>query len=166
MSRMWNIIKKTSPLVIYASLVQIASLLPMIYLLVGAGASVIYTHRNLFSVLFELGAACLSRAEVYLASLFYRSSGNELFLLFGLLIIALIFGLVIKKLSTGSEKARKITGVVFAVWCVIDIVIRFLPLRVNTAQTMPFRIVGIVFRLVCLALCAMSLGWFNGKSEK
>ena len=145
-------LKKLSGTEIYVLLVQIASLLPVLYILVGVGSNTLYTQKSIFSVLFELGIAFLSKAEVFCLSLFYRVSGNELYVYFVILILALVFGLVIKRLMHGSEKTAKATSIVLAVWIICDIVVRLLPLRVNTVQEPLFRILGLVFRIICLLL--------------
>ena len=149
--------KKLSGTEKYVILIQIASLFPLLYVLIGAGSNVYHMQKSFFSVIFELGMAFLSRAEVFCLSLFYRVSLNELYVYFVILILALVFGLVMKRLLRGSEKTGKAIRLVLIIWIICDIIVRLLPLRVNTIQEPVFRILGLVFRIICLLLVGLDV---------
>ena len=57
-------LKKLSGTEKYVLLIQAASLLPLLYFIIGSGEAVTYTSEGIPSYLFKLGMAFLSRAEV------------------------------------------------------------------------------------------------------
>ncbi len=145
-------LKKLSGTEKYVLLVQAASLLPLLYFIIGSGEAVTYTSEGILSFLFGLGMAFLSRAEVTCLSLLYRSTGNELLVYFAILAAALVFGLVMKRLLGGEERTRRITEATVFIFVVIDIVIRTLPIGINAGEGPQFMIPGLLFRALCLFL--------------
>ncbi len=135
-------------------ILQIASLLPALYMLVVPGYPGIVTHRSVLSVLFDLGFSALPRLETLALSLLYRRTGSEIMMFFVLLIAALAFGLLSRRLL---ERFPRATRLVFAVLICVDFILRLLPLRVNTAFGLPCAAVGFAAQLGCLALIALDL---------
>lgn len=145
-------LKKLSGTEKYVILVQTVSLLPLLYFIIGSGEAVIYTSKGVLSFLFDLGMACLSRAETVCLSLLYRYTGSELSVFFAILITALVFGLVMKRLMSGSERAGRITETAAFIFVILDIVVRTLPLDMNAKEGTLFMILGLLFRALCLFL--------------
>ena len=81
---------------------QIASLLPVCYVLIASGYPSIVTQRGLFSVLFGLGCSAIPRAEAFALSALYRLTTSEIVFSLLLLAIALLFGVVMKKRLHGE----------------------------------------------------------------
>ena len=84
---------------LYVAILQIASLLPGLFLIVVPGYPSLLTRRGLLSELFRYGLAALPRAEALGLSLLYRVTASEVVVFFVMVGGALIFGLAAKKLT-------------------------------------------------------------------
>lgn len=134
---------------------QITSLLPLAYLLTAPGYPYLFTRSGLLSVLFDLGAAALPRAELWLLSLLYRLSASEVAVHFVILALALGAGLAAHSLSQSSPARRRGCRIVYAGWLALDLLLRLL-LR---APSFPLwaLIAGFLLRGACLALVLLDL---------
>lgn len=139
---------------LYVRIFQVASLLPALYILILPGYPGIVTHRSVLSALFDLGFSALPRTETLLLSLLYRRTGSEILMFFALLLAALMFGILSKRLLARTPRA---TRLVCALLICADFALRLLPLRVNTAFGQPYSAIGFAVRVLCLALIAMDL---------
>lgn len=135
---------------------QVTTLLPLTYMLVGAGLPYLYTHRSLFSVLFELGLAGLLRAETLGLSLLYRKSGSEMAVFFVMLAIALAVGILADNILKGSDARAKRSRIVWAALIALDLLFRFVPLPFE-ALPLYAAAFGFALRLGCLALILLDL---------
>ncbi|MBQ7247847.1 MAG: hypothetical protein IJS22_07145 [Lachnospiraceae bacterium] len=134
----------------YIAAMQIAAMLPLVYVLIAAGSYSIFTRENAASVLFDLGMTSLPVWSVMLLSLIYHLSLSELAVYFALSIGALIFGPVMKRLLSG-RRARIVRYVLMAL-IAADLAARFLPLRAVRVWPLWAVIAGASVRLACLIL--------------
>ncbi len=144
--------KELSGADLYVRIFQVFSLLPVLYIFSGSGYMAVFTKRNVLSFLFDLGISAAPRAEALLLSVIYRKTASEIIIFFIPLLISLILGIAAGKLLKGSYKTAKTTRIVFAAFIVLDLIIRLIPFYFNSAfGTIP-AILGIIIRLICLAL--------------
>lgn len=135
---------------------QIASLLPLAYMLLASGYPYLFTRYGLFSVLFDLGLASLPRVEAFGLSALYRLTSSELAVYFVLLGFALAFGLLMNALLKGGEKKPRVSRAVWAALIALDLVSRLVPLPFAELPLYA-RILGFAVRLACLALILLDL---------
>ena len=135
-------------------ILQIASLLPTLYILLVPSYPAIVTRRSAVSVLFDLGFSSLPRLETLALSLLYRITDSEIILFFSLLLAALALGLLSRRLL---ERFPRPTRLVFAGLICVDFALRLLPLRVSTAFGLPCAAIGFGVQVLCLALIALDL---------
>lgn len=139
---------------LYVRILQIAALLPVLYVVVAPSYPPILTQRSALSVLFDLGFSALPRWEMLGLSALYRVTASEIAVCFALLIPALAFGLAAKKLP---EKHARTARLVCAALVAADLVLRLLPLKFNTAFGLPCAAAGFALRLGCLLLLLLDL---------
>ena len=139
---------------LYVGAMQIVSLLPALYILVGPSYPALFVRKSVMSVLFDLGFSALPRLETLALSLLYRLTASEVTTFFVLVGGALVFGLAAKKLLSRAPRA---TRLVCAALIAVDLVLRLLPLRCNTAFGTPCAIAGFAVRLACLILILLDL---------
>jgi hypothetical protein len=139
---------------LYVRVMQIAALLPAVYLITIPGYPAITTQHSVLSVLFDLGFSVLPRIETLALSLLYRATASEIAMYFAMLIAALVLGLAAKKLL---DRAPRTVRLVFAALIAVDLILRLLPLRFNAAFGLPCAIAGFGIRLGCLALILLDL---------
>ena len=133
---------------------QAVSLLPLPYLLVLSGYNGLMTKRSVLAFVFDCGLAALPRLLTTGLSYLYWLTGHELIVYFPLPVLALIFGLAMKRLLRGERKTAVAVRVVLCAAVGVDLLLRlFVPLF-RTLFGWPFAIVGLVVRLVMLALVA------------
>lgn len=82
---------------IYIRFEQIVLLLPLLYLLSVSGSNVQIMQKNLLTNVFELGMSLLPRVTLFLLSLLYRLTKNEVLLYFALIGMALLIGRIFAK---------------------------------------------------------------------
>ena len=136
---------------------QVCSLLPLLYILTASGQTSVMLRRGFLYGVFQLGLACLPRAEVYGLSWLYRLTGSELIVYFAILFAAMAIGIAGDRLARGRAEARRKALTVYAVLIAADLVLRLLPLRVNTVQGWGLRAAGFAVRAVCLYLAVSGL---------
>ncbi len=95
--------KKMSLNKIYIRFEQIVLLLPLLYLLSVSGSNVQIMQRDLLTSSFELGLSLLPRVTLFLLSLLYRLSRNEVLLYFAFIGIALLIGMIFAKKEAGDR---------------------------------------------------------------
>ena len=139
---------------LYVRVMQVAALLPMLYVLIAPSYPPILTQRSLLSVLFDLGFSALPRWETLGLSALYRVTGSEIAMYFALLIPALVFGLAAKRLP---EKHARTARIVCAALVASDLLLRLLPLKCNTAFGFSCAAAGFAVRLGCLILLLLDL---------
>ena len=149
-------LKRLSGAHIYVDIFQLASLLPLVYILISAGSYTIFTREGFTSALFDLGINALPRVWILALSLLYRLTLNEVLVSFALAAGALVYGIVMKR-ALRREGGAKALRCVLAVLIAADIAVRLLPLRVNTVFAPGYRWAGLAVRLICLALVAADL---------
>ena len=135
---------------------QIASLLPVLYVLVACVYPAVFTTRNVLSFLFDAGVSALPRWEALALSRLYRATAGEVLVCFVLLAAALAFGLAAGKLLKGARRGR-VVRVVLAVLIALDLILRVLPTSFRFAFGVPAAVIGFVVRLGCLAMILLDL---------
>ena len=136
---------------LYVRIFQIASLLPVLYVLVACVYPAVYTTRNVLSFLFGAGMSALPRWEALALSWFYRVTASEVLVCLTLLAAALVFGLVAGRLLKGARRGRTVR-VVLAVLIVLDLILLVLPPFFRFPFGVPAAVTGFVIRLGCFAL--------------
>lgn len=134
---------------------QIASVLPALYVFAASGYRGLFLQEGLFSRLFALGVSVLPRVEAVAMSFLYRKTSSEMIFYFALLAVALAVGLVTRRLF--GEETGVIARKVYAGLIIADLVIRLLPLPCNGAFGLPMAAIGFAVRLACLVLVLLDL---------
>ena len=149
--------KVTSGAGLYLKIFQIISLLPLPYIFLTTLYPAVIAGKNIVSILFDLGLVALPRAEALLMSFLYRLTLNEIIVYFIPLVIAFVWGLILKKILSGPEKntilIRKI--LIIALFC--DLVLRLLPFSFNYFFAWYFVLFGCVVRAACLVFLILDL---------
>ena len=131
---------------------QAVSLLPLPYLLILSGYPGLMTKNSVLAFVFDCGLAALPRWLTLGLSYLYRFAGHELIVYFILPVLALAFGLLMKKLLRGGPKTAKAVRFALCAAIVIDLILRaFLP-QFRTLFGWPAAVVGLVIRLAMLGL--------------
>lgn len=145
-------LKKLGKTQYYVRIFQITTLLPLLYIFVASAQASLFVYGGFPGILFDLGIGCLPRAEVYLMSVAYHLTRNELVIYFGILVYALVFGMVINRLLSGKSRTKHVTRMVLAACIGCDLIVRLLPIRLNTVLPVGYLIAGLAVRAVCLWL--------------
>ena len=93
---------KITGTLIYTVIFRVISLLPLIHIIYAAGSSNGNPPRGVTSVIFDISASALPRVETLGASFIYRTFLNEIEVYFIFPLVALIFGIVTKRLLSKS----------------------------------------------------------------
>lgn len=149
--------RKLSGADLYIRILQISSVLPVIYIFIVTGAPALLVNRSVFSVLFECGISALPRGESLFLSWLYRCTSNEVIVYFVILFIALFAGILGNRLFRDNHKNGQTTRKVFVVLIGADLLLRLLPFSWNTAFGLPAAIFGFAVRAVCLTLILLDL---------
>ena len=144
---------------------QVASLLPLTYILGVLGYPAIITATNPLSFLFDVGLMAVPRIEALGLSLLYTLTDNEVLVYFALLIPALAVGLVFAKLLVQSSPACVVLRKAMAVFVVCDLVLRLLPFGFNVAFGLPASVIGWLAQAACLAFVILDLRAINNVSR-
>ncbi|MBR4636137.1 MAG: hypothetical protein IKO51_07220 [Clostridia bacterium] len=152
-----NPIRKLTGAELSVRILQIAAILPAVYMFMVSGYHSLVTRQNLFSVLFNVGICTLPKLETLGLSALYRLALSEVALCFTALGFALVFGLVAKPLLRGDHKRAVISRIVFAVLVFADLIIRLLPLKMNTVFGIVPEVIGFMIRLGCLVMIILDL---------
>ena len=139
---------------LHIRILQIAALLPVPYFLLVPSYPAMTTRSTVFSLLFDLGFSALPRWEVWGLSWLYRVTTSEMVVFFTMLLAALALGLAAKTLLGRSPRAVRL---VLAALVAVDLVLRLLPLGINTAFGLPCAVCGFAVRLAGLALLLLDL---------
>lgn len=149
--------KVTSGAALYLKIFQISSLMPLPYIFLITVYPAVVSGSNIWSVLFDLGLVLLPRAELLLMSFIYRVTLNEVLIYFIPLVLAFVWGLILKKIFNGTEKGavliRKI--LIIAIFC--DLVLRLLPFSFNYSYPWYFVVIGCLVRAACLIFLILDL---------
>ena len=152
-----DIRKKLNGSDLYVKTFQIASMLPVLYLITASGYLGLFAKGGPLAWLFELGMSALPRWMVLGLSYLYRATSSEVIALFAMLVIALFLGLFSNKIFRKDEargiRARK----VFMVLISLDLVLRVLPFGFNMAFGLPFEVIGFAVRLLSVAALYMDI---------
>ena len=144
---------------------QIASILPVAYVLIAPNYPPLLAQKGVFSALFDLGCSVISRAEAFALSALYRAPASEMRFTMLLLAIALAFGAVMKRLLHGEVSRARKTRIVYAAWLALDLLLRLIPVHGSVAFGLPLAIAAFVIRAICLALVLLDLRAFKKKTE-
>ena len=131
---------------------QAVCLLPLPYLLVLSGYPGLMTKNSVLGFLFDGGMAALPRWLTLGLSYLYRLAGHELVVYFILPVLALAFGLLMKKLLRGERKTAAVLRIILCAAVVFDLILRALLPQFRTLFGWPAAIVGLVIRLAMLGL--------------
>ena len=131
---------------------QAVCLLPLPYLLVLSGYPGLMTKNSVLGFLFDGGMAALPRWLTLALSYLYRLSGHELAVYFILPVLALAFGLLMKKLLRGERKTAAVLRIILCAVIVFDLILRALLPQFRTLFGWPAAVVGLVIRLAMLGL--------------
>ena len=149
--------KKLSGAGVYTYVYQAASLLPLPYLLIASGYMGLVAKRGVLSFLFDAGLAALPRWLTTGLSYLYRLTGHELVVYFILPVLALAFGIVMKKLLRGERKAAAIVRVILCAAVGVDLLLRACLPQFRALFGWPSAIVGFAVRVVMLGLVIADL---------
>lgn len=131
---------------------QAVCLLPLPYLLVLSGYPGLMTKNSVLGFLFDGGMAALPRWLTLALSYLYRLAGHELVVYFILPVLALAFGLLMKKLLRGERRTAMILRIVLCGLIAADLILRALLPQFRTLFGWPAAVVGLVIRLAMLGL--------------
>ena len=152
-----NPIRKLTGAELSVRILQIAAILPAVYMFMVSGYHSLVTRQNFFAILFNIGICTLPKLETLGLAALYRWSLSEMALCFTVLGLALVFGLAAKPLLRGDHKRAVISRIVFAVLVFADLIIRLLPLKVNTVFGIVPEVIGFMIRLGCLVMIILDL---------
>ena len=136
---------------------QAVCLLPLPYLLVLSGYPGLMTKNSVLGFLFDGGMAALPRWLTLGLSYLYRLAGHELVVYFILPVLALAFGLLMKKLLRGERRTAMILRIVLCGLIAADLLLRLALPGFRTAFGLPAALTGLAVRLACLALLLTDL---------
>ena len=136
-------------------IVQIASALPMLYLVILSGMLSLLTRETPITYLFSLGVCAVPRAVALGLSALYRHTGGEVLFPMLLVAAALAYGVVMNRLLH-SERGR-VTRIVLAVLIALDLIVRLIPLGFPQAFGLPCEIIAFALRAVSLVLVLLDL---------
>ena len=137
---------------IFVLIWQAVCLLPLPYMLILSGYPGLMTKNSVPAFVFDCGMAALPRWLTLGLSYLYRQTGHELIVYFILPVLALAFGLVMKKLLRRERRTAATVRVILCAAVGIDLLLRlFLP-QFRTLFGWPAAIVGLVIRLAMLGL--------------
>ena len=131
---------------------QAVCLLPLPYMLILSGYPGLMTKNSVLAVVFDCGMAALPRWLTLGLSALYRLAGHELIVYFILPVLALAFGLLVKKLLRGGTKTAKAVRFVLFAAIAADLILRIFTPQFRTLFGWPAAIVGLVIRLAMLGL--------------
>ena len=131
---------------------QVVCLLPLPYLLILSGYPGLMTKNSVLGFLFDGGMAALPRWQTLALSYLYRLSGHELAVYFILPVLALAFGLLMKKLLRGERKTAMVLRIVLCGLIAADLILRAILPQFRTLFGWPAAVVGLVIRLAMLGL--------------
>ncbi|MBQ3290937.1 MAG: hypothetical protein IJH43_01010 [Mogibacterium sp.] len=137
---------------LYVKIFQIISILPLPYIFIAPVYMGILHSKNIFSVLFDLGMAAVTRAEAFLLSYLYGSTGSECIVYFILPGVALILGIFAGNILKGNESLSLKVHYAAAALISLDLLIRLIPIYANIAFGLPAEISGFIIRSLCLYL--------------
>ena len=149
--------RKLSGADLYIRILQITSVLPVLYIFLVTGAPQLLTGKSIFSSLFSCGIEALPRGESLFLSWLYRYTSNEVIVYFVILFLALFAGILGNRLFRDNHKSGRTTRKVFAVLLAADLVFRVLPFSFNHAFGFPAAAFGFAVRLACLLLILLDL---------
>ena len=149
--------KKLSGAGVYTYVFQAVSLLPLPYMLVVSGYAGLVAKRGVLSFLFDAGLAALPRWLTLGLSFLYGKTAHELIVYFAVPVLALAFGLVMKKLLQSGEKTAKTVRIVLCAAIVTDLILRLFTPQFHIVFGWPAAIVGLAIRLAELSLIAGDL---------
>ena len=144
--------RKLSGAGVYTLVFQAVSLLPLPYMLVASGYMGLVAKRGPLTFLFDAGLAALPRWLALGLSYLYGKTAHELIVYFALPVLALVFGVVMKKLLQGSGKTAKTVRSALCASIAADLILRIFTPQFRTLFGWPAAIVGFVVRVVMLAL--------------
>lgn len=149
--------KTTTGASLAVAIFQVASLMPLLYILGVLGYPAIITTKNALSFLFDVGIMALPRAEALGLSLLYSATSNEVLVYFCLLIPALVVGLMFGKLLIKGSSACITLRKALVVFIACDLVLRVLPFGFNLAFGWPAAIIGWLVQAACLVFVILDL---------
>lgn len=149
----------------YTTAFQIASLLPLPYIITLAGYGALAARRGVFSFLFDLGCAMLPRWETVALSAFYGKAGSEPLTYFLILGFAIALGCVLRRLLGKEGKTARAVRIVLCALIAADLVLRVCTPRFSAVFGTGVSVAGFVFRLCCLALPATDLIFEKRRKE-
>ncbi len=126
---------------------QAVCLLPLPYLLILSGYPGLMTKNSLLAFVFDCGMAALPRWLTLGLSALYRLAGHELIVYFILPVLALAFGLLMKKLLRGGPKTAKTVRLALCAAVILDLVLRACLPQFRSLFGWPAVLVGVVIRL-------------------
>ena len=142
---------------IYLRIFQIASLLALPYIFLINIYPAVITSQNLWSVLFELGIVSIPRAEALLLSFIYKLTLNEVIVYFIPLVIAFVYGIILKRGLDGPEKRAVLIRKILVILIFLDLVLRLLPFRFNYSFAWYYVVIGCLVRAACLIFLILDL---------
>jgi hypothetical protein len=140
---------------LYSRILTLTALLPALYIFIVSGYPSVITRGGILPFLCDVGAAALPRAELLFLSWLYRLTSSEIVFDFVMLALAVIFGVVSRRLLLG-KRPREVR-IVFAALVAADLVLRLVPAHFNIAFGWPAAVIGFAVRLGCLVLILLDL---------
>ena len=158
-------VRKLTGAEVVVRVTQLFSILPAVCIFIISGYPGVVAKNGFFTVLFDWGVSVLPRWFVWLCSFVYRLTSKELLLDFAILVPMLAYGLFMGPLLRGKERTAVITRIVLAVLILSDLVIRVLPLPMNSVYGTAPSVFGFIVRLALLALTVLDLVFRKNTSE-
>lgn len=141
---------------LYVLLFQVSSVLPLPFLFTVSGYTGLMLRRGVLSYLFDLGLCALPRWEALGLSVLYGKTGSERAVYFTMLVLALLYGLLWKRLRR-NEKATFAAAVIAAVLVAADLILRIFTFRTFAVFGLGAQIPAVILRLAGFALLVFDL---------
>lgn len=149
--------KKLTGAELAVRIIQGAAILASLFTAVLPGYLGLMKGGNILSAAFELGVSSLPRVWALALSWAYRLTSSEIVLHFALLVLALAFGLAMGALLKAKPKTALVTRAVFAALLAGDIVVRIIPLKINSVFPRAFSVIGAAVCVCCLVLTLLDI---------
>lgn len=152
-----DIRKKLNGADLYVKTFQIASMLPVLFLITASGYLGLFAKGGPLAWLFEIGMSVLPRWETLGLSYIYRQTSNEVIMLFIMMLIGLLLGLFSNKIFRENEKRGIAARKVFMILIAIDLIVRLIPMRFNLVFGLPMAVIGFIIRAVFIVFLYMDI---------
>ncbi|MBR2672378.1 MAG: hypothetical protein IKE27_09255 [Oscillospiraceae bacterium] len=145
---------------LYVRIMQIAAVLPAVYILIASGYLYVFAVDGPLSFMFDMGISILPRWAVLILSAVYRKTLSEVLVCFMLTVSALVLGLIMKRLleeHEGQSKFQRNIRYVLIGLIAADLILRLIPFGFSDQFGTVISVAGAIIRIACLCLLIMDL---------